>query len=129
MSLLRTSILIALLGSGSTLADAPLSSEDDAEELQDALDLSTIKLETNGKRFDVVETGRLYIFLDDNKYPVKTLSLACRPKRAGSISPDLRGGPYRGPGLYPIAFYAAEAGTCTLKNRDFAVTIVVKSLD
>jgi hypothetical protein len=37
-------------------------------------------------------------------------------------------GDIRGPDLYPIYYEATRIGSCTLKDRDFAVRIVVKAL-
>jgi hypothetical protein len=85
--------------------------------------LGAIMLEDNGKTFTYYETERFFVFLDDEKYPRD--ELVCEPQPViGYVS----NGDIRGPDLYPIYYEATRIGSCTLKDRDFAVRIVVKAL-
>lgn len=68
-------------------------------------------------------TKRFFVFLDDEKTPRS--ELVCEPQPVmGYVS----NGDFRGPDLYPIYYEATVVGSCTLKDRDFAVKIVVKAL-
>jgi hypothetical protein len=88
-----------------------------------------INLASNGKTLTFWADGKVYIFLDDKKYPVSTLVLTCEPQQVNGFPLAELSRPAigdRGPGLYPVQFYALGPGTCVLKNNDFAVTIVVQ---
>jgi hypothetical protein len=85
--------------------------------------LGAIMLEDNGRTYTYYLSNRFFVFLDDEKYPVSDLH--CEPEGAiGYIS----NGSFRGPDFYPIYFEAGEVGSCTLKDRDFSVKIVVVDL-
>jgi hypothetical protein len=85
--------------------------------------VGAIMLEDNGNTFTYSLSERFFVFLDDEKYPRS--ELVCEPKPViGYIS----NGDFRGPDLYPIYYEASEIGSCTLKDRDFAIKIVVKDL-
>jgi hypothetical protein len=85
--------------------------------------LGAIMLEDNGRTYTYYLTNRFFVFLDDEKYPVD--SLFCDPE---GILLYVSNGSFRGPDLYPIYFEAADIGSCTLKDHDFAVKIVVVDL-
>jgi hypothetical protein len=107
----------------------PLSREEQAKFEENVKAISEIRLKSNGKTLTFWADSKSYIFLDDEKYPVNSLVLTCQPKQVdgyplAEISRPAIGD--RGPGLYPVQFYAQGAGTCVLRNKDFAVTIVVQ---
>jgi hypothetical protein len=85
--------------------------------------LGTIMLEDNGRTYTYYLSNRFFVFLDDEKYPVD--SLVCDPK---GIIGYISSGSFRGPDLYPIYFEAVDIGSCTLKDHDFVVKIVVVDL-
>ncbi|MEJ2601190.1 MAG: hypothetical protein P8Z00_22860 [Anaerolineales bacterium] len=90
------------------------------ETIKDMKRLGAIMLEDNGRTYTYTLTNRFFVFLDDEKYPVD--GMKCEPKPViGSVT----SGSFRGRGLYPIYYDASIVGSCTLKNHDFAVKIVV----
>ncbi len=83
-------------------------------------DHSDITLARNGQTFTYTITSRFFVFLDDEKYPIRDLT--CDPEWVmGYVS----NGSFRGPDLYPIYYEATIPGKCTLKDKDFAVSVVV----
>ena len=82
-----------------------------------------IMLQDNSKTFTYTLGERFFVFLDDEKNPRD--ELVCEPQPLiGYIS----NGDFRGPDLYPAYYEAEQTGSCTLKDRDFAVKIVVNAL-
>jgi hypothetical protein len=101
------------------------SPEEIAEEVQWAKEHSGITLKNNGQTKTATADGSTgTIFLDDEKYPVSTLTITCQPKSAAGIGEPIYGS--RGPDLYPVAITGYQSGNCVLRNRDFSVNIVVK---
>jgi hypothetical protein len=93
------------------------------ETIKEMKRLGAIMLEDNGRTFTYFLTDRFFVFLDDEKYPVD--SLDCKPE---GIIGYVSNGSFRGPDLYPVYYEAASVGSCTLKDHDFAVKIVVVDL-
>jgi hypothetical protein len=90
------------------------------ETIKEMKALGAIMLDDNGRTYTYTLTTRFFVFLDDEKYPVA--SMDCVPQWViGSVS----SGSLRGRDLYPIYYDASIVGSCTLKNHDFAVKIVV----
>jgi hypothetical protein len=102
-----------------------LKPEDAARELEWEKNNAGINLRSNGetqKSFADGEKGS--IFLDDEKYPVSSLTLNCSPQNAATLSEPIYGS--RGPNLYPVWIISVQPGTCVLKNRDFTVNLVIE---
>jgi hypothetical protein len=79
-----------------------------------------ITLGSKGQTITINLGTRFFVFLDDEKYPVK--SLTCKPDWVmGTIS----NGSFNGPDLYPILYEATIPGRCTLQSGDFSVDIIV----
>jgi hypothetical protein len=126
----QTSIAVLAMTLTAELTSTPrptISGTEQAAYLQDTIKtmkkLGAIMLDDNGKTFTYYLTERFFVFLDDEKYPRS--ELVCEPQPVmGYVS----NGDFRGPDLYPIYYEASKIGSCTLKDRDFAVKIVVKDL-
>jgi hypothetical protein len=84
-------------------------------------ELSSITPKSNGQATRIGEGGKITVFLDDDKYPVR--SLRCEPQ--GILKRYPMEDPIQGPDRYPIAFVATRRGRCVLRSGDFAMTIVV----
>jgi hypothetical protein len=94
--------------------------EELATAVQGFIDMSDITLTSNGKTVTVNYGSRFFVFLDDDKYPVRQLH--CEPDWVmGYIS----NGSFRGPDRYPVYYEATRVGECLLRNGDFSVRIVV----
>ena len=75
----------------------------------------------SGKTFTYTITSRFSVFLDEAHYPLA--ALRCSPDGiVGSISNI--GVPPQG--LWVARFEAVAPGSCVLRDKDFAVTIVVE---
>ena len=110
-------------------AHIPFSPKQIAEQKQWAKDHAQITLKSNGGTFTTTDDGsKFFVYLDDEKYPVRALTLTCEPQ--GLVGPDPGANPPGRPAdSYPVFLAAGfEPGSCILKNGDFSVTIVVQSL-
>jgi hypothetical protein len=76
----------------------------------------------SGKTIRYGITTRFSLSLNQQQYPQQKLQLSCEPQGAlGSVT----GVPYVAPPLYAVRYQANEAGTCTLKNGSFILTVVI----
>ncbi len=118
---IENSPVVKPTGYGPTLIPvSTLSPEEIATDTQYLIDRSKITLKSNSQTVIINNGVRFFVFLDDEKYPIK--SLRCEPEPLfGAIS----NGFFRGPNRYPAYFEATRVGTCILRNGDFAVTIFV----
>ena len=102
-----------------------LSPEEIERETKSAKEHADITLASNRQVFSATADGSKYsIFLDDEKYPVRSLAMTCEPRNAAAIG-QLKDGS-RGPNLYPLEFVSGLPGKCVVRNKDFAVTIVIR---
>jgi hypothetical protein len=86
-----------------------------------------ITLNSNGGTITTTDNhDKLMVFLDDDKYPVKSLTLTCKPKGIIGLASVQDTG--RSPELYPVIYETTAPGSCILRSGAFAVTIVVKEL-
>ncbi|GEM_PF-3706293 len=109
-------------GAGRTTPSGRLSPEKVSADVQWYKDNAQITLKSKSGVFTAVADGsKFLVFLDDEKYPVK--SLICEPKGVIDRVPVQDTG--RGPDMYPVMFIAVAPGKCVLRNRDFSVTVVV----
>lgn len=117
----ETAIVAATLkGVPSPIVGATFSPAEQTAVVQQFKDRAEITLEDNGQTVTVTLGLRFFVFLDDESYPVR--SLTCEPDwKMGYIS----NGSFRGPDLYPVYYEATELGSCVLKSRDFVVTVTV----
>jgi hypothetical protein len=112
-------------GAGRTTPSGRLSAEQIATEVQSAKDRAWISLKGNRQTYVATADGaKGSIFLDDEKYPVRSLALTCDPQDAAYLTEPTYGS--RGPDLYPVWIVSVSPGTCTLRNGDFVVTVAVK---
>ncbi len=109
------SVVLSVVHPAPTLSPSELTAR-----IQDLKNRADITLERNGQTFTYTISSRFFVFLDDVKYPVRDLT--CEPR---SVIGYVSNGQFRGPHLYPDYYEAVKPGTCTLRDRDFAVTIVV----
>lgn len=109
--------------------DIPISPEELARQLQLQKDSAWIKRTDNGQTIHATADGiRSRIFLDDERYPVKSLVLTCEPPNAAFLTSPIYVFPNRGPDFYPVDIVSILPGKCVLRNKDFAVTIVVEDV-
>ncbi|MFO7942825.1 MAG: hypothetical protein R6U51_00725 [Anaerolineales bacterium] len=97
-----------------------MSPEQITAEVQRYKEMADITLETAGQKFTYRLGERLFIFLDDEDYPLE--DLVCEPDW---IMGYISNGSFRGPERYPIYYEATSPGVCTLHNGDFSVEIKV----
>lgn len=103
------------------------TAEEIASETKRLKEHSRITLKGNGKTFSSGADGsKSGIFLDDETYPVRTLTLMCQPKNAAAIGQPIYDS--RGPGLYPVELVTFQPGKCVLRNKDFSANIVIPDL-
>jgi hypothetical protein len=109
-------------GTGRITPSGRLSPEKVSADIQWYKDNAQITLKSKGGVFTAVADGsKFLVFLDDEKFPVK--SLFCEPKGVIDLMPVQDTG--RGPDMYPVMFMAVAPGKCVLRNRDFSVTVIV----
>jgi hypothetical protein len=79
-----------------------------------------ISAEDNGKTFRYTVTTRFSVTLDGTAYPKD--QLACSPE---GVIGEISNVPPAKPPLYTARFEAIQAGSCSLKDGSFSVTILV----
>src|SRR5882724_4827534 len=103
------------------------SVEEIASETKRLKEFSRITLKGNGKTFvSGADGSKSEIFLDDETYPVRTLTLTCQPQNAAAIGQPRYDS--RGPGLYPLELVTFQPGKCVLRNKDFLAAILIPDL-
>jgi hypothetical protein len=98
-----------------------LSPEEIATDDQYLKERSLITIESNGQTVTIGLNSRFFVFLDNEKYPIK--SLTCEPE---CLFMYISNGSLRGPDSYPIYYEPVRLGECTLQSGDFSVTIIVQ---
>jgi hypothetical protein len=127
---LELSFGLCVIGINSTAAAATapsgrLSPDEIAGEIRWYKNHAQITLKNNGGTYSTTADGaKFLVFLDDDKYPVKSLTLTCNPTGIIGRSPVQDTG--RSPELYPVIFMATAPGSCILSSGDFSVTIIIQ---
>ena len=83
-------------------------------------------LQENGKTITVPVTTRVWLAFDQRQYPKQQIQISCHPSQAvdshslpnASLIP-----PY-----YLVGYQTVEPGMCTIKNRNFTLTVKVVAL-
>jgi len=103
------------------------SVEEIATETKAMKEHSDITLASNRQTLSATADGSKYtIFLDDEKYPVRSLTITCDPRNVAAIGRPKYDS--RGPGLYPLELVTFQPGKCVLRNKDFSANIVIPDL-
>lgn len=82
----------------------------------------TFTAQDSGKTVRYGVTTRFSLRLHQQQYPPQKLQLSCSPQGALGTITNV---PYAAPPFYTAAYQANEAGTCTLKNGNFILTVVI----
>lgn len=114
-------------GKAAAIPPVQMSPEQVARDLQWTKEHAGITLNNNGQTLPATADGsKGSIFLDDEKFPVRSLTLTCKPHNAAAIGEPRYGS--RGPDLYPVWIVSVLPGNCVLRNKNFVVNIVIQDI-